>query len=233
MADTGAGGQVTGFLSDAGITLPSFSWSGVSTWALYIIGGILLVTAVIFGVWWIIQYYKWNKKVMLFRKVANRTIPVSTDKAMFERVGQSGDYWLKTKSLKKTLPRPKIEMGVNTYWFYEREDGEWINFELSDIDAQMKQAGAYYVDEDMRLQRLGIQKNLQSRFIKESFWQKYGTTIMLVIFCLLVTVCLVVLFQKMTDNWKQAEITATAIEHMATSVDNMARNIGGGVVPAG
>jgi CHASE3 domain sensor protein len=116
-------------------------------------------------------------------------------------------------------------MGNNTFWFYEREDGEWINFELDDIDAQMRKAGAYFVDEDMRLQRLGIAKNLAERLIKETFWQKYGTTIMLVIFCLVVTICLVVLFQKMQGNWQSAKETAVAIEHMASATEQMAKNM--------
>lgn len=226
------GEAVSGVLADTGISIPKISLSGIGMWAIYIIGGILVACGVAFGVYYVVQYLKWNKKVTLFRKVANRIIPVSTDKAMFERVGQSGDYWLKTQKLKKTLPRPKIEMGKNTYWFYEREDGEWINFEMADIDAQMKKAGAYYVDEDMRLSRLGIQKNLQARLLKETFWQKYGTTIMLIIFVLIVTIALVVLFQKMQGNWVSAEKTAQAIEHMAVSVSDMARQIGGGVKPA-
>ena len=229
MADTGAGAQVGNLLGEAGISIPKFNSSTIMTWGIYIIGGILLAGGVIFGIYLLMNYLKWNKKITLFRRVANRIIPVSHDKAMFERIGQSGDYWLKTQKLKKTLPRPKIEMGVNTFWYFEREDGEWINFELADIDAQMKKAGAYYVDEDMRLQRLGIQKNLSARLIKETFWQKYGTTIMLIIFVMIVTICLVVLFQKMQGNWTAATSSAQAIEHMAAAVEQMAKNIGGGL----
>lgn len=224
-----AGDQISGVLGEAGISIPKINMSSIGTWAIYIIGGLLLAAASIFAIYYAIQYFKWNKNILLFKKIGNRDIPVQTDKAMFQRIGNSGDYWLKTKKLKKTLPRPKIEMGKNTFWFYEREDGEWINFELADIDAQMKKAGAYYVDEDMRLQRLGIGKNLELRLIKQTFWQKYGATIMLVIFVLLVTICLVVLFQKMTDNWKVAAETAKAIEHMAAAVEQMSKNIGGGV----
>jgi len=228
-----AGDSISGMLGDAGISIPKFSGSAIMMWGIIIIGSILVACSVAFGIYWVFQYLRWNKKVLLFRKVSNRIIPLVNDKAMFERVGMSGDYWLKTKTMKKTLPRPKIEMGKNTYWFYEREDGEWINFELSDIDSQMKKAGVYYVDEDMRLQRLGIQKNLAARLIKESFWQKYGTTIMLIIFVLIVTISLVVLFQKMQGNWTAAAETARAIEHMASAVEQMSQNIGGsGVKPA-
>ena len=90
----------------------------------------------------------------------------------FARIGKAGDYWCKLKKFKKTLPRPRRQVEKNTYWFYEREDGEWVNFTLNDFDDGMKKAGAYFVDEDMRLQRLGIQKNLQERlwiFAKKNF----------------------------------------------------------------
>ena len=223
--------QIGNALGEAGISLPKVNLASIGNVALYIIGGILLAGAVIFVVYFVIKKAKWNKNIELYRKVANRIVRVANDKAMAERVGTSGDYWLKTQKMKKTLPRPKIEMAKNTYWFYEREDGEWLNFELADIDAVMKKAGVYYIDEDMRLQRLGVQKNLKDRFMKETFWQKYGATIMLIIFVLFVTIALVVLFQKMTDNWKVAGETAKAIEHMAVAVENMAQRLGGGTVP--
>jgi len=42
--------------------------------------------------------------------------------------------------------------------------------------------------------RLGIEKNLQFRFQKEGFWDKYGQTIINAIFYVLVTLMLIVLF---------------------------------------
>jgi hypothetical protein len=227
MAETGV---VGGLFEQAGINLPNFS--GIGSLLLIILVGLVFAGGSIFAFVLIMNNMKWNRKVKLFRKVANRIIPVVDDKAKMERIGAGGDLWLQTKKLKKTLPRPKIEMDKNTYYYYEREDGEWINFEIADIDELMKKAGVYYVDEDMRLQRLGIQKNLQARLMKETFWQKYGNTIMMILFVLIVTICLVVLFQKMTDNWKVASETAKAIEHMAVSVSDLAQRIGGGVTPA-
>lgn len=233
MAD--AGSAIGTALSDAGIGIPKISMSGIGFWVM-VIGGAIIVCAVVgFAAYYILQMLKWNKTVRLFKKVGNRYIPVSSDKAMFERVGTSGDYWLKTKKYKKTLPRPTIEMDKNTYWYYERSiDGEWINFEFGDIDEQMKQAKIHFIDEDMRLSRLGIQKNLKDRLIKETFWAKYGTTIMLIIFVLIVTIALVVLFQKMQANWVAATSAAVAVEHLAASVEQIGKNIqnmGGGTRP--
>ena len=94
-----------------------------------------------------------------------------------------------------------------------------INFSLGDIDYQMRKAGAYYVDTDMGMQRLGIEKNLRDRFQKVGFWQKYGTTIVGALFVIMVTVSLVVLFAKLIDVSKALESTASAIRDMSETVN--------------
>lgn len=181
---------------------------------------------------WLIKFLKYNKKIVLFRKVGNKIMPVLRDKAMFERVGTGGDYWCRMRKFKKILPRPQIQTEKNTFWFFEREDGEWINFSLGDFDKQLKNnANISYIDEDMRLQRLGIQKNLIARFQKITFWDKYGGTIVFLGFTVIVTVCLVVLFQKMTNAWTQAQMMAAAVRDMAIEVHNMAARVTSGAVP--
>ncbi|MHA1471119.1 MAG: hypothetical protein ACTSSP_11250 [Candidatus Asgardarchaeia archaeon] len=219
-------------LSDAGIGLPNISKSSIAQWS--IILGIAVVVAIGLGffIYWFMTYLKYNKKIKIFRKVGTLIMPIASDSACFERVGAGGDYWCRTKKTKKILPRPKIQMDKNEFWFYEREDGEWINFALKDFDIEMKQAGAYYVDEDMRLQRLGIQKNLQERFNKVTFWDKYFGMIMTIVFIMIITICLVVLFNKMEGNWEQATRASEAIEHMAKSVDAMTARTTSGVVVA-
>lgn len=220
--------EITSFISEK---IPSVSLSDIGRISIWIIGAILFLAAAGFFTYWLILKLKYNKKIILFRKVGNKIVPVMIDKGMFERVGTAGDYWCRTKRMKKILPRPVIQMGKNEFWFYEREDGEWINIGLKDFDADMKKAGVYYVDEDMRLQRLGIQKNLRERFQKVTFWQKYGGLIMNVIFVLVMTVCLVVLFREMKGNWAAATSMATAVRDMAQQVENMYRRVGSGAQP--
>jgi len=207
---------------------------GVANTAKYIgigLGVIVLIGILGFGVWWFLNRMKYNKTIVLFRKVGNKSVPIGTDKGMFERVGDAGDYWLITKKFKKTLPKPQKQMGKNEYWFYEREDGEWINFDLKDIDQQMKDAGIDYVEEDMRLQRLGIQKNLRDRFYKESFWQKYGNTIMSVMFILIISIMLIVLFKEMKENWTVGKEMAEAVRDMALQVQNIRVRSTSGAMP--
>lgn len=204
------------------------SGSGVGTAVLIALGIVFVGGLLAGGVAWLINWLSYNKKVKLFRKVGNEIVPIITDRAKFERVGTAGDYWCKTKQLKKTLPRPRKQMAKNEFWFYEREDGEWINFSLGDFDGDMKKAGAYFVDEDMRLQRLGIQKNLRDRFQKVTFWQKYGGMIMSAIFVLIITICLVILFKEMKENWAVGKEMASAVRDMAVQVANLQRQTGSG-----
>jgi len=211
-----AGFSAPDILAQAEFSAPDFGKMG--SWLVYFLIAVVVACFIAFGVYLLILHLKFNKKVVLFRKVAQRIIPVATDKGMIQRIGIAGDTWLRTKKFKKILPRPKIEMEKNTYWYYEREDGEWINFNIEDIDRRMKEANSYFVDEDMRLQRLGIQRNLKDRFDKPGFWDKYGVQVVMVIFFLIVTICLVVIFNKMNDLIKALPQLAKALESLANSI---------------
>jgi len=186
-----------------------FIWIFVSIFFVGIICGIVI---------FIYLRKSYNQKVWIFSLIGNVPSFKSQDTGKFFRVGFAGDKLFKLRKLKKVLPPPTIQMGIRLWWYWEREDGELINFSLKDLDKEFKKVGAYYVDTDMRMQRLGIQKNLEQRFKKESWFSKYGSTIAGVIFVILVTVSLVVLFSKLVD-------VSTSIDHMATSVGNMAEKV--------
>lgn len=217
-------------LGQAGVTLPNISMAGASQYLIYFLVGILLAGGGGWGYWLWYSAKQFNITIILHKKIQGKVRKVATYKGQLQRVGQAGDFWLFVKGVKKRVPRPKIWASKNEAWYFEREDGEWINFEMGDIDEQMKQAGAYYVDEDMRLQRLGIQKNLNDRLTKESFWSKYGTTIMMVIFCVIVTICLVMLFKELKAFPPAMADASTSIRDMALAVKDLSNCVNGGVV---
>lgn len=221
--------MATDILGDAvGGMIPQISGGQILNWGLIFMFIVLIGIGLAVLTIYVLNLIKYNKKIKLFRRVGNQIIPVLQDRGMFARVGNAGDYWCQLKRFKKILPRPRIQMGKNEFWFYEREDGEWINFSLADFDSQMRKANAYYVDEDMRLQRLGIQKNLRDRFQKVTFWQRYGGMIISIIYILVVTICFVVLFQKMEGAWGEAQSMASAVKEMAMEVRNMRLSEGSG-----
>jgi len=219
-------------IQGTGITNSFASFGFLGQYWQYIVVALVVAIAVIIGLFYFLDVIAYKITFKLYEKINGKVYQTGFDKAKFERVGIAGDYWARTKKFKKILPKPRITAGKNTYNFYIREDGEWINFGIEDIDAKMKIAKTYYVDEDIRLQRLGIQKNLETRFKKEKFWDKYGNVIMMIVFVVIITICLVVLFQKLVlvaDGLKQA---SGAMTQLAQALQDTATRTGGGLVPA-
>jgi hypothetical protein len=159
-------------------------------------------------------------------------VHVGSYKATFEKLGHAGDYWCKVKyGGGKILPRPKIEYMAGVFNYYEREDGEWINFGIEDIDIKMKLAKVHYLEEDMRLHRVGIQKNLEHRLQKEGFWQKWGGVITMAVFVILITICLIVLFNKLVVVSDSIGKMADAVAKLADVVNQAQTHSGSGLVP--
>jgi uncharacterized membrane protein len=175
----------------------SMSGAGIMRIGLWVLGSILVSAIIIAGIIFLFIILKYNKKAVIFQKVGNKIVPTKNSKACFERVGRAGDRMFFIKSLKRYTKDASIQMGQNTYWFFEREDGELINFGLQDLDELMKKAGAFYVDFDMRMHRLGIEKNLEQRHIKKSFWDKYGAMMMNILAFMVIVVCLVIFFWQL------------------------------------
>jgi len=192
-----------------------------------------------FIIWWIMRK-AYSKNIWVFGKVAGVPMFKFIDKAKLVAFGMAGDKLIYLKKSKKYLSPPQIQMGKDIYWYYEREDGEYINFCLSDLDEILKKAGCYYVDTDMRMQRLGIEKNLRDRLDKKSWLEKYGTIVAGVIFVIMITVCLVVLFSKLKDVATAMDGMSRSVGQMATAIENFYKaktgespaDIGGGLVPA-
>jgi len=220
-----------------GDLVPNISTSQLANWG--VMFGVAMLVAIGGGIlfYWIMTQRKFNNGVVVWKKVGGEVKQVFKGIAATERLGDAGDYCFIIKGLNKVLPKPHIQVGAGRglfgarpiYWFFERADGEWINIGMEDIDERQKSAKAYYVDEDMRLQRLGIQKNLRDRFQQLGFWQKYGTMIVMLVFVLVITVCLVIMFKEMNGNWAAAQDAAAAFEKMANSISRLATCSGGGI----
>lgn len=217
---------------DMGTIGSIFIWIFISLLVVGVIGGIIIF-------FYLKKSYKF--KIWVFGRVGGVPMLKAIDKGKLMAFGMAGDRLLKLQKLKKYLPPPQIQMGKDLYWFYEREDGEYINFSLEDIDVKQKEAGAYYVDTDMRMQRLGIEKNLRQRLEKQGFFEKYGSTIAGIIFVVMVTICLVVLFSNLKSVADSLDRVAGSVSEMASSVEQFytARtggkapsDVGSGLVPA-
>jgi len=233
MVDTTTALKSGNLLQAFGLGNFNFGIGTLGTILIWIFMSLIVVGFVIAIVIWIIYKKTYNQNIHIYRMLGNKPSLTLIDKAKIIRMGAVGDTLFQLRKMKKFIAPPTIQIAPHIWWYWQRPDGELINFTLGDIDEQMRKAGVQYVDTDMRMQRLGIEKNLRDRFEKIGFWQKYGATVMGIIFVVMVTIALIVLFSKLVDVAKAMDSTAQAITKMAESVDKFYTISQGGTPPSG
>jgi len=223
------------------------------------LGSILIVfviAIVILGLVGLLIYWKSVKKqywikIHVFRLIGNVPTRVAIYTAREIPFGMAGDkLWkvapagmFKFKAI-KWLPVGKIQSAPREFWYYIRDDQEWINFALEDLNEIQKKAGVRFVQEDMRLQRLATERLLEQRLMNKSFWDKWGQTIMLVVVFLVVAICMVLIFfqfGKLLDKFAEVEgvqletgkiLYKTFGDHYINSALNSSGGDVSGLVPA-
>lgn len=152
------------------------------------------------GLFYWIQKKRLKYTIPLYKKIGSRVIRVATYKAMDYSISRAGDKLWYVPKAKKYIGVGSLQSGKSEYSYFEREDGEWINFEIPDIDTQMKIAKVKYLQQDMRSQRIAISNILDQRFAnKQTWWDKYGNLVTYVIFYLVVAISMVVIFYQWSN----------------------------------
>lgn len=208
---------------------------GMITWAVILIS--LTAVAATIG-YIIIMRLRYNKKIVVFEKIAGRYEPSFKDRAMEVKHGNAGDTIFMTKKKRKYLPRPTIQTGRKTYWFVIREDGEWINIGIKDIDEDMREMGAKYLDKEMRYARTGIQKGLEKRYDQGNWLKEHAVMLVGMTFTIFMVVMLWLMFDKFLEfgNTIAGVIQAqdevlTKLDSLLGRMDNLYSN--SGIRPAG
>ena len=187
----------------AGANLPSLGSLGSILLIFFI--AVMIVVLLAGYIYFNSQKKKYYIKIHAFRLVGNVPTRVSIRCATEIPFGMAGDkmwrvapnsFFSRPFKIIKWLPVGKIQTGLNEYWYYIREDGEWVNFKLSDLNEVSRVMGVKFVQEDMRLQRLATERLLEQRLMDKTFWEKWGTIIMTLIFFLVISVCMVIIFYQ-------------------------------------
>lgn len=178
----------------------------------------VVIIALIGGIiyWRIVKKQYWIR-IHVYRLIGNIPTRVAIYSAKEIPFGMAGDkLWKvapagmnKLKTI-KWLPVGKIQTAPREFWYYIREDGEWINFQMGDLNKISKEMGIRFVQEDMRLQRLATERLLEQRLMNKTFWEKWGTTVMMIIVFLVIAICMVLIFfqfGKLLDKFAQVEQT--------------------------
>lgn len=209
------------------------------------LGMILLIFAiaiVILGlIGFIIYIYIIKKayyiKIPVYRLIGNTPTRIAIFTAKEVQMGMAGDKLWRVASaginkikVIKWLPVGKKQSAPNEFWYWIREDGEWINFSISDIDKISRDAGVKFVQEDMRLQRLATDRLLEQRLMNKSFWDKWGDKILTVIFFLVIAVCMVIIFYQFS---KLVDKLVPLVDSIDSSLNVVMRTCGMNLTQSG
>ena len=184
------------------VPLPDLSFGSVNLPSLVVIGVIFLffiVGAVVIYYVYISRLY--NKKIIVFENISGQGFqPTFKDTARLVSIGDGGEelLFLRKKKVYRTAYGRK--MGKNTYWFSVGQDGYWYNCILGDLDAKMGMLDIEPIDRDMRYMHVAVRKNIQERYRKIKFMEKYGTIVFNGIFLIIMLVGLGFLLNQMTEN---------------------------------
>jgi len=178
--------------------LPDLAFGGLNFFAWIII--IIVVVAVIsvLTILYILNK-SYNKKIVIYEKIAGRFTRSGFDRAKEIKFSTAGDTITYLRKRKKYIPNPSIQSGPREYWYFVREDDEWVNFGLKDLDEESRQAGARFLDKEMRYARTSIQKGLRDRYDQPTVWQKYGIFIISFSYVALIGVMAWLLMDKWVD----------------------------------
>lgn len=221
--------QVTGQVF-GGVNLSNLGFSTFQILTYFIIGFFFIV-AISVGLWIFLSNLKFNNKIIVWEKINGRWEITRRDKACVTSFGSSGDKVFFLKKARKYLPIGEIQTGRRTYWYAIREDQEWINIGMEDIDTAMKRVKSKFLHTEMRAWRTSFQSNLRQRLDKPSFMQQYGTIVVSIIF---IIICGLIMFfltyqvvqaiQKLQALFETATKVMAQNERILATIDNLQNN---------
>ena len=230
--------SVLGF--ETGISLPSITTSGFGGTFTIVAIILLVVIAISIGVFIYLRARTYNKIIILYENISGMGWRHTyTDRARILKIGDGGEeilYLLKAKVYRTAYGK---KMGKNTYWFAKGQDGYWYNVVLGDLDAKMGMLDIEPIDRDMRYMHVAIRKNIQERYKKTSFMEKYGAILMNGVFLLIMIIALWMLINQIGDLMGSAQATVETSKGIIEPLSNLISKLdsmysgGTGITPSG
>ena len=231
--DLGLGG-ILGDFSFGGLV------SGLGSLAKFLFIAILLGT--LFGLW----YYSRNRKkifdkiIIIFEEVNGSFVhrPKLDDRAMEMVIPGTSVKVFFLKKHNIYLPRGTIMMSDGEYWYGIRKNREWVNFSITNLNKEMKEAKLDYDHTDMRYANTQLKKLLERNYKKQKWFEQWKNEIAIVTIVLMLTFSFWFLLGEIKDIvsslsplMEAAENVVTSAEKLLGAVDNL--QSGSGIRPAG
>jgi len=164
---------------------------------------------------------KYKYKIEIYENLGGTGyVKSGVDKARLLRLGDGGEMIIKLKKRKVIRSAYARKMGHNLIWFAVGQDGYWYNVVLGDLDAKQGMLDIEPIDRDMRYMHVAIRKNIQDRYRKQNFMDKYGGWLIAGIFMIIMLLGVWFLISKMGDTADALALgQQTSIELMRAQKD--------------
>lgn len=169
-------------------------------------------------IWQIIDKKTFNKNISTFGVRDGHTIPKGVFKAREIMIPNTSIkvFQLKNKTI---LPLPTIETGKNAYLFFIRDDNEWINFGLENMNEELKRLKLNYNHVDMRYANSELGNLIDSNYGQSNFWKEYMPWIMSIGFVIIIGIAVYLGADKFAEaafiNSESTEVMAAAMRDFA------------------
>lgn len=211
---------------ETGISLPNFTTSGIGFWITIVCISILFILIISVAVWMFYMNKLFNKKIIIFENIAGAGWRnTKKDTARIVKVGDDGMELLFLRKHKVYRTAYGKKMGDNTYWFAIGQDGYWYNAVLGDLDAKMGTLDIEPIDRDLRALHVAIRKNIQERYRKVGFMEKYGVLLTGGLFLIIMVICTWLLMSKAGDLIKVATQTMETAKPIIEKLGGITSNL--------
>lgn len=187
---------------------------------------------------YIVSRRAYNKHIHMFEEINGQTTPIGMDKAREVVLPFTSVRAFYLRKRKIYLPRPSKQTGKNHYWFFIRDDGEWMNIIPSNINKQLKELDMKYDHTDMRMANASLKKLVEKNYKRTNWLKEYAPYIG---FALLILMLGIVGFLIFGEAGKTLSGLSSNTENLAKVTEEVARLLGGaesittgsGIVEAG
>lgn len=170
-----------------------------------------------------------KQKIHWFEEVNGAIVPIGLDLAKELTIPGTNVQVFFIKHRDMYLPRPRIKMGKDAYWFIIKRNGEIVNFAMKNINEEMKEANLDYDHTDMRYALTNLKELIKRNYRDKSqpWWREYKDVIGLVILIFVLTMSFIFIISKVGGLLDKAAIL---IDHADQLIQLAETKSGSGVL---
>ena len=173
------------------------------------------------AVFMIIRALQYNKKIEIYEETNGVMYLVGRDKVKEVKYNVYGDSIFVLRKRKKFLPRGELKAGKNLYFYFIGDDGEWVNFRLTNLNKKLNEADVKFIHPDMRAFKSGTAKIIKDSFQKEKFMEKYGHIVVPIIVFVIIGIALYFIADRVVAGIDKSNAAMDVAGKVIEKADNV------------